>query len=106
LTAVIAHRIALNSFGIAAITERPAAMTPELSRFLQAAAVIAAFVSAMVLYYGALGAHRELQNQKEHPDTQVRRRRRQRAMRWVGMPAAAIALVCQLIVILYPSPAY
>jgi hypothetical protein len=81
-------------------------MTPELSRFLQAAALIAAFVSAMVLYYGTLGAHRELQTHNEHLDTTIRRRRRQRAMRWVGIPAAAIALVCQLIVILHPSPAY
>ena len=81
-------------------------MTPELSRFIQAAAVIAAFVSAMVLYYGALGAHRELESQKEHPATKLRRRRRQLAMRWVGIPAAAMALGCQLIVILYPSPAY
>jgi ABC-type Fe3+ transport system permease subunit len=81
-------------------------MTPELSRFLQAAALIAAFVSAMVLYYSTLGAHRELQTHKEHPDTKIRRRRRQRAMRWVGIPAAAIALVCKLIVILYPAPAY
>jgi membrane protein DedA with SNARE-associated domain len=81
-------------------------MTPELSRLLQVVALIAAFVSAMVLYYGTLGAHRELQAHKEQLNTNSRRRRRQRAMRWIGIPAATIALVCQLIVILYPSSAY
>jgi ABC-type Fe3+ transport system permease subunit len=81
-------------------------MTAELSRVLQAAAVIAAFVSVMVLYYGALGAHRDVQSGSEHPAAEARRRNRRRAMHWIGIPAAAIALVCQLIVILYPSPAY
>ena len=81
-------------------------MTPGLFQFLQVASVIAAFVSAMLLYYGSLGVHREMQSPKGHVDTERSRNRRQRAMKWVGIPAAVVALVCQMIVILFPSLAY
>jgi high-affinity Fe2+/Pb2+ permease len=45
-------------------------MTPGLFQFLQVASVIAAFVSAMLLYYGSLGVHREMQGPKGHVDTE------------------------------------
>jgi hypothetical protein len=67
-----------------------------MNTVLQAISVLAAFVSAMCLYYGSLGVPSEEETWNGQSAREVAVKRRQVVLKWIGIPAAILALACQL----------
>jgi hypothetical protein len=70
-------------------------------KIFELVSVCTAFASGMLLYYGSLGIPWAMQSYKGQTPAELAIKRRQRIMVWFGIPCAIIALVTQLVLILY-----
>jgi archaellum biogenesis protein FlaJ (TadC family) len=76
-------------------------MSHSTSQVLQLLSVFAAFVSAMALYYGSLGVPFERQSYGGVTPTEIAIKRRQTIMTRVGIPSAFVALIVQVVVVIF-----
>jgi hypothetical protein len=71
-----------------------------LKQGLELTSVIFAFISGMTLYYAGLGVPDEDKSWKGQTPKERAIKRRQTVMAWLGIPAAVVALIAQIAVIL------
>jgi hypothetical protein len=69
-------------------------------QILELVSVCAAFTSGMLLYYGSLGIPWGMQSWSGESPAELRMKRKQTLMVWVGVPCAIIAFVVQVVIIL------
>ena len=69
----------------------------------QVFAVLSGFTAALTLFYGSIGVPEHMQSWKGETPQEKRWRLRQAIMKWIGIPAATISVVCQLAVIFWPA---
>lgn len=70
---------------------------------LQVAAAVGAYIAALTLFYGSLGIPPEMQTWDGTSAREQALRARQTAMKWVGIPAATLAVACQLALIFWQA---
>jgi hypothetical protein len=72
-----------------------------IKQVLELISVCAAFISGMTLYYAGIGVSLSEASYGGKTAREVAIRRRQKVMTWVGLPTAGVALLVQVIVILW-----
>jgi hypothetical protein len=70
------------------------------AKCLSLISVGAAFVSGMTLFWAGMGVPFEKQSYKGQTTYELRVKRRQRVMTWLGIPSAVISAVTQIAAIL------
>ena len=74
-----------------------------ISQIIQLVAVASALFAALTLFYGSIGIPAQRQSWKGATWFEQRWRRRQRALKWIGLPSAVLSASCQIVAILWPS---
>jgi hypothetical protein len=65
-------------------------------RVLQTISTVAALISALCLYYGSLGVPFEIQSYKGQSPRELAVKRREKILKWIGIPSAIIAGISQI----------
>jgi len=71
-----------------------------IKQVLELTSICAAFISGMTLYYAGIGVPHDAVSYGGQTPREVAIRRRQKVMTWLGLPAAVVALLAQVTVIL------
>jgi hypothetical protein len=65
-------------------------------RTLQTISTVAALISALCLYYGSLGVPFEIQSYKGQSAGELAIKRRDKILKWIGIPSAVVAGLTQI----------
>jgi hypothetical protein len=72
-----------------------------MATILQTVSTVAAFVSAMCLFYASIGVPHEERSWEGRTPKELAWKRRQAILKWLGIPAAIVAFGCQLWIIYF-----
>ena len=78
-------------------------MSAGVAQTLSLISIVAALVSALLLYWGSLGVPHDMESWGGESEPERQYRRVRRWMVWVGIPCAVIAAACQAAIVLSPT---
>ena len=76
-------------------------MTPEHQEALSYLSQATGLVAVLALYWASLGVPFEMQSWKGKTPREVRHKRRQHVLKWIGLPCVFISVGCQTVITVF-----
>ena len=78
-------------------------MTPEVCQAMSYISLATGLVAVLALYWASLGVPFEMQSYKGKTPPEVGHKRRQQALKWIGLPCVFVSFGCQFAIV-YLTP--